>query len=87
MRRSGRVTGIAVNRERRSLAGSLLRQEPVKTPREHDPEMPLQSKVNGLPRYQHQEMTANFYLRSIWVEPRESTLAPVGEGFLFNNKD
>ena len=74
-------------RERRSLAGSLLRQTPEKTPREHDPEMPVQSKVNGLPRYRHQEMAAIIRYRLIWVEPRENTLAPVGEGFLFKTSN
>lgn len=55
----------------------------MKTPQEHEPEKPNeQSKVNGLPRYRHQEMAVNRCYWSIWVEPRENTLAPVGEGFL-----
>jgi hypothetical protein len=45
----------------------------------------MPSMENGLPRYRHHEMAVNDSSRSIWVEPRESTLAPVGEGFLFNN--
>jgi hypothetical protein len=43
--------------------------------------------VNGLPRYRHQEMAANNHNRSIWVEPRERPLAPVGEGFLFKTSN
>jgi hypothetical protein len=46
-----------------------------------------QSKVNGLPRYRHQEMAANNHDRSIWVEPRERPLAPVGEVFLFKTSN
>ena len=69
------------------MAENLLKQNSMKTPREHDPEMPRQSKVNGLPRYQHQEKAAKFSGRSIWVESRESALAPVGEGFLFKTRN
>jgi hypothetical protein len=49
--------------------------------------MPMQSKVNGLPRYRHQEMAVNRIYQLIWVEPRERPLAPVGEGFLFNKRN
>jgi hypothetical protein len=38
-----------------------------------------------LPRYRHQEMAADDCYQSIWVEPRERALAPVGEGFLFKD--
>jgi len=54
-----------------------------KTTRQLEPERPLAEYGTRQPRYRQEEISKKFVSRVIWVEPRENTLAPVGEGFLF----
>jgi len=65
------------------LAGSYLRSGPAKTPRELDPEKPNGlSMVRRFAPLSAPREILNSFNRIIWVEPREITLAPVGECFL-----
>lgn len=64
------------------MTESQFQPPPLKTTRELRPEIHTESKAHDWPRYRLKEMP---FSTVIWVEPRESTLAPaMGESFFIS---